>query len=303
LDEEYVEAGATIIDSAKEVWDQVDMMVKVKEPLPEEYPLFHEGLILYTYLHLAADKEQMDALLKNKIKAVAYETLTEKDGSLPLLTPMSQIAGRLSIQEGAKYLEKKFGGEGILLAGVPGTHKANVVILGGGTVGYNACRIAVGIGANVTILDIKEEKIDYLTDYEIELYINLSKFTSDTNYFIYVDIFRNQTYVLKKINNYFYLEKRLNCSTGELTTPTKRGTYKIVNKGKSFIGRSKDYICYNYLTYSGSYLLHSFPYSLDNKVLDDRVNDRVSNGCVRFSLLDSKYLYDVITIGTSICLY
>lgn len=155
----------------------------------------------------------------------------------------------------------------------------------------------------VTILDIKEEKIDYLTDNEIELYINLSKFTSDTNYFIYVDIFRNQTYVLKKINNYFYLEKRLNCSTGELTTPTKRGTYKIVNKGKSFIGRSKDYICYNYLTYSGSYLLHSFPYSLDNKVLDDRVNDRVSNGCVRFSLLDSKYLYDVITIGTTICLY
>ncbi len=162
LDEEYVEAGATIINSAKEVWDQVDMMVKVKEPLPEEYPLFHEGLILYTYLHLAADKEQMDALLKNKIKAVAYETLTEKDGSLPLLTPMSQIAGRLSIQEGAKYLEKKFGGEGILLAGVPGTHKANVVILGGGTVGYNACRIAVGIGANVTILDINLKRLEEL---------------------------------------------------------------------------------------------------------------------------------------------
>jgi alanine dehydrogenase len=138
------------------------MMVKVKEPLPEEYPLFHEGLILYTYLHLAADKEQMDALLKNKIKAVAYETLTEKDGSLPLLTPMSQIAGRLSIQEGAKYLEKKFGGEGILLAGVPGTHKANVVILGGGTVGYNACRIAVGIGANVTILDINLKRLEEL---------------------------------------------------------------------------------------------------------------------------------------------
>ena len=162
LDEEYVEAGATIIDSAKEVWDQVDMMVKVKEPLPEEYPLFHEGLILYTYLHLAADKEQMDALLENKIKAVAYETFTEKDGSLPLLTPMSQIAGRLSIQEGAKYLEKKFGGEGILLAGVPGTHKANVVILGGGTVGYNACRIAVGIGANVTILDINLKRLEEL---------------------------------------------------------------------------------------------------------------------------------------------
>ena len=132
-DTEYVEAGATIIDSAADVWDLSDMMVKVKEPLPEEYPLFHDGLILYTYLHLAADKEQTDALLAGKVKGVAYETMQEKDGSLPCLVPMSQIAGRLSIQEGAKYLEKRFGGEGILLAGVPGTPKANVVILGGGT--------------------------------------------------------------------------------------------------------------------------------------------------------------------------
>ena len=161
-DNEYVDAGASLIDNAADVWHLVDMMVKVKEPLEEEYPLFHDGLILYTYLHLAADKEQMDALLKGKVKAVAYETIQEKDGSLPCLAPMSQIAGRLSIQEGAKYLEKRFGGEGILLAGVPGTPKANVVILGGGTVGMNACKIAVGMGANVTILDVNLKRLEEL---------------------------------------------------------------------------------------------------------------------------------------------
>ena len=138
LDAEYEAAGAKMIDTAKEVWDTVEMMIKVKEPLPEEYPLFHEGLILYTYLHLAADKPQTDALLGAKVKGVAYETLIERNGSIPLLAPMSQIAGRLSIQEGAKYLEKRFGGEGVLLAGVPGTPKANIVILGGGSVGTNA---------------------------------------------------------------------------------------------------------------------------------------------------------------------
>ena len=141
-DEEYVEAGAKMIDTAKEVWDTVEMMIKVKEPLPEEYPLFHEGLILYTYLHLAADKPQTDALLNGKVKGVAYETLIERNGSIPLLAPMSQIAGRLSIQEGAKYLEKTYGGEGVLLAGVPGTPKANIVILGGGSVGTNLQRLA-----------------------------------------------------------------------------------------------------------------------------------------------------------------
>ncbi len=161
-DNEYVDAGASLIDNAADVWHLSEMMVKVKEPLPEEYPLFHEGLILYTYLHLAADKEQMDALLRGRVKAVAYETIQEADGSLPCLAPMSQIAGRLSIQEGAKYLEKKFGGEGILLAGVPGTPKANVVILGGGTVGMNACKIAVGMGANVTILDVNLRRLEEL---------------------------------------------------------------------------------------------------------------------------------------------
>ena len=161
-DSEYVNAGASLMDNPADIWHLVDMMVKVKEPLESEYPLFHEGLILYTYLHLAADRQQMDALLEGKVKAVAYETLQETDGSLPLLAPMSQLAGRLSIQEGAKYLEKRFGGEGILLAGVPGTPKANVVILGGGTVGMNACKIAVGMGANVTILDISLKRLEEL---------------------------------------------------------------------------------------------------------------------------------------------
>ena len=163
-DEEYAAAGAVLKETAKEVWDGCDMMIKVKEPLEEEYPLFHEGLILYTYLHLAADKPQTDALLEGKVAGVAYETLIERDGSLPLLAPMSQIAGRLSIQEGAKYLEKRFGGEGVLLAGVPGTPKANVVILGAGTVGTNACKIAAGMGANVTILDINLKRLAYLDD-------------------------------------------------------------------------------------------------------------------------------------------
>lgn len=163
-DDEYASAGAVLVDDAAEVWQTVEMMVKVKEPLPEEYALFHEGLILYTYLHLAADKEQMDALLDGKVKAVAYETLQERDGSLPLLAPMSQIAGRLSIQEGAKYLEKTYGGEGVLLAGVPGTPKANVVVLGGGTVGANACKIALGMGSHVTVLDISLRRLEQLDD-------------------------------------------------------------------------------------------------------------------------------------------
>ena len=163
-DEEYTQAGAKILDTAKEVWDTSEMMIKVTEPLKEEYSLFHEGLILYTYLHLAADKPQTDALLDYKVKGVAYETLTDRNGGLPLLAPMSQIAGRLSVQEGAKYLEKIFGGSGVLLAGVPGTPKAKVVILGGGSVGANACKIAVGMGADVTILDINLQRLAYLDD-------------------------------------------------------------------------------------------------------------------------------------------
>ena len=163
-DAEYALAGATLLPNPRDVWDRSEMMVKVKEPLECEWPLFHEGLILFTYLHLAADKPQLDALLKGKVKGVAYETLQEQDKSLPLLAPMSQIAGRLSIQEGAKYLEKKFGGAGVLLAGVPGTPKCHVVILGGGTVGANACKIAVGIGADVTIIDVNLKRLEQLDD-------------------------------------------------------------------------------------------------------------------------------------------
>lgn len=162
--EEYAEAGATIMETAKEVWDISEMMIKVKEPLAEEYQYFRKDLILYTYLHLAADRPQMDALMAAGVKGVAYETLMETDGSLPLLAPMSQIAGRLSIQEGAKYLEKTFGGRGVLLAGVPGTPKAKIVILGGGNVGTNACKIAVGMGADVTIIDMNLKRLAYLDD-------------------------------------------------------------------------------------------------------------------------------------------
>lgn len=162
--EEYEKAGAVILDTAKEVWDTVDMIIKVKEPLEAEYPLFHEGLIVYTYLHLAADRPLTDAMLQKKVKGAAYETLADRNGSLPLLTPMSQIAGRLSVQEGAKYLEKIFGGRGVLLSGVPGTPKANVVIIGGGSVGTNACKIAVGMGANVTVIDMNIQRLAYLDD-------------------------------------------------------------------------------------------------------------------------------------------
>lgn len=161
-DEDYSEAGAQVTPDAKAVWQECDMIVKVKEPLAEEYPLLREDQILYTYLHLAADRQLTDALLENRVKAVAYETIRAADGSLPLLKPMSEIAGRLSLQEGAKCLEKPMGGRGVLLGGVPGVKKANVLILGAGIVGMNACKIAVGFGANVTIMDNSLEKLTYL---------------------------------------------------------------------------------------------------------------------------------------------
>lgn len=163
-DEEYAANGAKMLDTAKEVWDLSEMMIKVKEPLEEEYKYFHKDLILYTYLHLAADRPLTDALLASGVKGVAYETLIERNRTIPLLAPMSQIAGRLSVQEGAKYLEKPFGGSGVLLSGVPGTPKAKVVILGAGNVGTNACKIAVGMGADVTITDINLERLAYLDD-------------------------------------------------------------------------------------------------------------------------------------------
>lgn len=163
-DEEYAKAGATIIDTAEEVWESCDMIVKVKEPLEEEYPLMRKGQILYTYLHLAANLPLTNALLASGCKAVGYETITDKKGGLPLLKPMSEIAGRLSIQEGAKYLEKPFGGRGVLLGGVPGVKKAKVVVLGGGIVGINACKMALGLGADVTVLDMNLDRLAYLDE-------------------------------------------------------------------------------------------------------------------------------------------
>ncbi len=163
-DEEYAKAGAKCAETAKEVWDTAEMIIKVKEPLAPEYPLFRPGLILYTYLHIAADRPLADALMEKGVKALAYETLEDKNRTLPLLAPMSQIAGRLSVQEGAKYLEKPFGGRGVLLSGVPGTPKAKVLIIGGGVVGTNACKIAVGMGADVSITDISLERLAYLDD-------------------------------------------------------------------------------------------------------------------------------------------
>ncbi|MDY2888154.1 MAG: L,D-transpeptidase [Candidatus Caccosoma sp.] len=153
----------------------------------------------------------------------------------------------------------------------------------------------------VTILANDETKNkDSLSAEEIELYVNNSTLSSKTNYLIWVDLYRIETYVLQKNDNHYFLIKRLNCASGANITPTKRGIYTIGNKGTHFYGRDNTYICYNYLQYSGSYLLHSFPYSLDKKVLDNRLKERVSNGCIRYSFDDSKYLYDNIPINSTI---
>lgn len=163
-DADYKKAGCRIQADRKKIFDNSEMIIKVKEPLPQEYKLFHKGQILYTYLHLAADKKLTKAMLKAQIKGLAYETVAEEDGSLPLLIPMSQIAGRLSVQEGAKYLEKPFGGRGILLGGVPGIKKGKVVIIGGGISGTHACKMALGLGADVTILDVSAKRLSELDD-------------------------------------------------------------------------------------------------------------------------------------------
>lgn len=153
-DAEYKAAGAVMMDTAKAVWDTAEMLIKVKEPLESEFELMHEGQLLYTYLHLAADRALTDCMLEKKVTGFAYETLIEDDCSIPLLTTMSRIAGRLSIQKGAKYLESPFGGAGVLLACVPSTPKVKVVVIGVGVVGENACRIAMGMGADVSCVDI-----------------------------------------------------------------------------------------------------------------------------------------------------
>lgn len=160
---EYVEAGARIVDSAAEAWG-AEMVVKVKEPLTEEFGFFRKDLLLYTYLHLAAAEDLTKAMLDSGMSGIAYETIQTDNGLLPCLNPMSEIAGRLSAQEGAKYLEKTFGGRGVLLGGVPGVERGKVAILGAGVVGMNACKIAVGMGAEVTILDINTARLAYLDD-------------------------------------------------------------------------------------------------------------------------------------------
>jgi alanine dehydrogenase len=163
-DEEYAAAGATMVPSADEVWAKADMIMKVKEPQPSEYEYFREGLLLFTYLHLAPEPELTQALIDRGVVAIAYETIQLPDGSLPLLTPMSEVAGRMSVQIGAQFLEKTYGGKGILLGGVPGVPPAEVVIIGGGTVGMNAAKRAVGAGARVTILDVNPERLRFLDD-------------------------------------------------------------------------------------------------------------------------------------------
>ncbi len=163
-DEEYTAVGAQVLETAKEVYDIADMIIKVKEPLEPEFELLREGQILFTYLHLAPDPEQTQALLRKKVTGIAYETVQTADGNLPLLAPMSEVAGRLSIQTGAHLLEANCGGRGILLGGVTGVERGNVVIVGGGNVGANAAKIAVGLGANVTILDINVKRLAYLDD-------------------------------------------------------------------------------------------------------------------------------------------
>lgn len=163
-DDRYSQLGAEIVTTAKEVWEQADLIVKVKEPQPSEWPLMRPGQIVFTYFHFAADEDLTRASMGSGISAVAYETISDAKGHLPLLTPMSEVAGRMSIQEGAKYLERPFDGRGILLAGVPGVKPANVVIIGAGIVGANAARIAAGLGANVTILDINLDRLRYLDE-------------------------------------------------------------------------------------------------------------------------------------------
>jgi alanine dehydrogenase len=163
-DDQYTAAGAKILPAAQDVWAEAEMIVKVKEPLESEYGLIRENQILYTYLHLAPDRPQTDALVKAKCIGIAFETIRDRTGQLPCLKPMSQIAGRLAVQEGAKYLEKPMGGKGVLLSGVPGVPNAEVVVLGAGVVGAGAVKIAVGMGAHVTVVDIDLDKLEYLED-------------------------------------------------------------------------------------------------------------------------------------------
>lgn len=164
LDEEYSSVGVKILESAKEVWENSELILKVKEPQASEYGYFRKGLLLFTYLHLAAEEELTKVLLESKVDAIAYETVALSNGSLPLLIPMSEIAGKMSIQIGAALLEKHHGGRGVLMGGVPGVEPADVVIIGGGTVGLNAAKVAHGMGANITILNNEIQRLRYISD-------------------------------------------------------------------------------------------------------------------------------------------
>src|SRR5579864_886465 len=163
-DEDYTAVGAKILSGAKEVFDKAEMLVKVKEPQPAEISMFKPGQIVFTYFHFAADPEMSQACLESEIVAIAYETIKDRRGTLPLLTPMSEIAGKMSIQEGAKYLEKPMMGRGILLGGVPGVAPALVVVLGAGIVGTNAAKVAAGLGADVVLMDVNLDRLRYLDD-------------------------------------------------------------------------------------------------------------------------------------------
>jgi len=160
----YEKAGARVVQDKRRLFDEADMIMKVKEPLPAEYDLFHAGQILFAYLHLAPEPELTRALLDRRVVGIAYETIEGPNRSLPLLTPMSEVAGRMAVQVGAQFLEKPWGGKGILLGGVPGVEPAQVVIIGGGTVGTNAAKMAVGMGARVTVVDKSADRLNYLDD-------------------------------------------------------------------------------------------------------------------------------------------
>lgn len=163
-DDAYVAAGASIVATAEEIWSRADLIVKVKEPQAQEWPLMRPGQIVFTYFHFAADAKLTRACLDRRITAVAYETITDREGRLPLLAPMSEIAGKMSAQQAAKYLEKPMSGAGILLGGVPGVAPATALVLGGGIVGANAAKVLAGLGANVIILDINLDRLRYLAE-------------------------------------------------------------------------------------------------------------------------------------------
>lgn len=163
-DRQYEKAGAKIVGTAQEIYAQSDMVMKVKEPLPMEYPLIRSGQILFTYFHFAACEELTKAVMESGCIAVAYETVEKANGTLPLLTPMSEVAGRMAIHEGSKYLEKTYGGKGILLGGVPGVEPGTIIVVGGGIVGTNAAKMACGMGAKVYLLDTNLERLRYLSD-------------------------------------------------------------------------------------------------------------------------------------------